>query len=62
MQLDFSDLLEGENGDLTFAYSSKGGNRYWNPMKPDAEGAWRLRQAPATALYASPTTRIKNFG
>lgn len=38
VQLDFSDLLEGENGDLTFAYSSKGGNRYWNPMKPDAEG------------------------
>ena len=38
VQLDFSDLLEGENGDLTFAYSSKDGNRYWNAMKPDAEG------------------------
>ena len=38
VQLDFSDLLEGENGDLTFAYSSKGGNRYWNPMDLDAEG------------------------
>ena len=38
VQLDFSDLLEGENGDLTFTYSSKGGNRYWNPMDLDAEG------------------------
>lgn len=37
VQLNFSDLLEGENGDLTFAYS-KDGNRYWNAMKPDAEG------------------------
>ena len=38
VRLDFSDLLEGENGDLTFTYSSKNGNRYWNAMKPDAEG------------------------
>ena len=36
-QLNFSDLLEGENGDLAFAYS-KDGERYWNAMDLDAEG------------------------
>lgn len=37
VQLNFSDLLEGENGDLAFAYS-KDGERYWNAMDLDAEG------------------------
>ena len=37
VQLNFSDLLEGENGDLAFAYSNDG-ERYWNPMDLDAEG------------------------
>ena len=37
VQLNFSDLLEGENGDLAFAYS-KDGEHYWNAMDLDAEG------------------------
>lgn len=37
VQLNFSDLLEGENGDLAFAYSNDG-ERYWNAMDLDAEG------------------------
>ena len=37
VQLNFSDLLEGENGDLAFAYSEDG-EHYWNAMDLDAEG------------------------
>lgn len=41
VQLNFSDLLEGEEADLTFYYSdgySEDGKIYWNQMKPNEEG------------------------
>ncbi len=41
VQLNFSDLLEGEEADLTFNYSdgySEDGKIYWNQMKPNEEG------------------------
>ena len=41
VQLNFSDLLEGEGADLTFKYSdgySEDGKIYWNQMKPNEEG------------------------
>ena len=55
VQLNFSDLLEARTA-TSPSPTPRTGERYWNAMDLDAE-AWRLRQVPPTALYASPSAK-----